>query len=149
RLASGGPAMIRQLLILCVLSAGQICTAQSEDSTIPRSIDLQQAVKLSLEHNHNVRISSLKVEEQKHAKEVARSAYLPSLKNRSTFAHATDTQFIAIPPGSLGAIANNPIPSKTLIVNQGALNFALSDTELVQPLTELFKIRAANDIARA
>src|SRR5262249_26419998 len=38
---------------------------------------------------------------------------------------------------------------KTLVVNQGALNFALSDTELVQPLTELFKIRAANDIARA
>jgi outer membrane protein TolC len=112
-------------------------------------MNLQQAVELALKHNHNVRISSLKVEEDQHAKEVARSAYFPVLKNQSTFAHATDTQFVAIPPGSLGTVGGSKIPSQTLVVNQGALNFALSDTELTQPLTELFKIKAANDVGRA
>jgi len=96
---------IRPLLILTVLSAGQMCAvAQREDSSVPRTINLHQAVTMALQHNHDVRISSLKVEEGEHAKEVARSAYLPVLKNNSTFAHATDTEFIGIPAGSLGTV---------------------------------------------
>jgi outer membrane protein TolC len=139
---------IRPLLIFTVLSAGQICAvAQRDDSA--RIMNLQHAVELALEHNHDVRISSLKAEEDEHAKEVARSAYFPDLKNNSAFAHATDTQFIGIPAGALGRVDGSRIPSRTLILNQGAEDFALSDTELGQPLTELFKIKAANDIARA
>jgi len=38
---------------------------------------------------------------------------------------------------------------QTVVLNQGALNYALSSTELDQPLSELFKIKAANDVARA
>jgi outer membrane protein TolC len=141
---------IQPLLIFGVLSAGQICAvAQNESSSVPGTMNLQQAVKLAMEHNHEVRISSLKVEENKHAKEVARSAYLPVLNNHSTFAHATDTQLIGIPTGALGTVGGSTIPSHTLIVNQGALDYALSDTNLTQPLTELFKIKAANDVARA
>jgi outer membrane protein TolC len=141
---------IRPLLILTVLSAGPICAvAQREDSTVPRALNLQQAVQLALEHNHEVRISSLKVEEDLHAKEVARSAYLPDLNNKSTFAHATDTEFIGIPAGSLGTVGSSSLPLQTVVLNQGALNYALSSTELDQPLTDLFKIKAANDIARA
>jgi outer membrane protein TolC len=141
---------IRPLLILIVLSAGQLCAvAQREEPSVPRTVSLQQAVEMALEHNHDVRLSSLKIEEDKHAKEVARSAYLPVLNNHSTFAHATDTQFIGIPAGVLGTVGGTAIPLRTLILNQGALNYALSDTNLTQPLTELFKIKAANDVARA
>ena len=141
---------MRSVLLLGVLSAGQIfAAAQNEDLSAPRAMSLQQAVTMALEHNHNVRIASLKVEEDEHAKEVARSAYLPVLNNHSTFAHATDTQFIGISTGALGTVGGTGIPSHTLILNQGALNFAVSDTELGQPLTELFKIKAANDVARA
>ena len=141
---------IRPLLILIVLSAGQLCAvAQREESSVPRTVSLQQAVEMALEHNHDVRLSSLKIEEDKYAKEVARSAYLPVLNNHSTFAHATDTQFIGIPAGALGTVGSSAIPSHTLILNQGALSYTLSDTNLTQPLTELFKIKAANDVARA
>jgi outer membrane protein TolC len=142
--------IIRPLLLLSVLSAGQICAvAQKEDDPVPRALNLQQAVELALKHNHDVRISSLKVEEEEHAKQVARSAYLPVLKNNSTFAHATDTEFIGIGAGSLGTVGGSALPSKTIVLNQGALNYALSSTELDQPLTDLFKIKAANDVARA
>ena len=141
---------IRLLLILSALSAGQVCpVAQSEGPSAPRAMTLQQAVDLALQHNHQVRISAFKVEEEENSVRVARSAYLPALSNHSTFAHATDSQFIGIPAGALGTVGGNPLPSRTLVVNQGALNFTLSDTSLTQPLTELFKIKAANDVARA
>jgi len=85
----------RPLLVFSVLSAGQIlAVAQREDLPVPRTMNLQQAVGLALEHNHDVRISSLKVEEDEHAKELARSAYLPVLRNDTSFNHVADTQFI-------------------------------------------------------
>src|SRR5215469_8195791 len=140
---------IRPLLIFSVLSAGQIyAVAQRENSSVPR-MNLQQAVELALEHNHDVRISSLKVQEDEHAREVARSAYFPVLRNDTAFLHVTDTQFIEIPAGSLGSVGTKPIPPRDHVLNQGGLDIFTSGTGLTQPLTELFKIKAANDAARA
>jgi len=141
---------MRPLLIFGVLSAGQIyAVAQRQESSVALSMNLQQAVELALEHNHDVRISSLKVQEDEHAREVARSAYFPVLRNDTAFLHVTDTQFIEIPAGSLGSAGRNPIPPRDHILNQGGLDIFTSGTGLTQPLTELFKIKAANDVARA
>jgi outer membrane protein TolC len=122
---------------------------QQEGSTTSRTIGLHEAVELALKHNHVVRIAVLHVEEEQHAKEVARSAYLPTIRNDSAFAHATDTQFIGIPAGGLGVVGNSPIPGRLLTLSQGDKNFIVSGTGLTQPLTELFKIRSGNDVARA
>ncbi len=70
--------------------------------------------------------------------------------NESRVFAVTDTQFIAIPAGGLGAPGGSPIPSRSLILNQGGQTFVTSGTGLVQPLTQLFsRVRPANDIARA
>jgi len=119
--------------------------AQQPQSNAPRRLNLHEAVELALRHNHVVRIAALHVEEEQHAKEVARSAYLPTIRNDSAFVHATDTQFIAIPAGAFG----NGIPARQFNINQGDKNFISSGTGLTQPLTELFKIKAGNDVARA
>jgi len=141
---------IRQVLIFGILSAGQIfAVAQNDNSSVPHTVNLQRAVELALEHNHDVRISSLKVEEDEHAKEIARSAYLPVLRNNTSFNHVTDTQFIEITAGSLGSVGPTPIPPRNYILNQGGRNIFISGTSLTQPLTELFKIKARNDAARA
>jgi outer membrane protein TolC len=123
--------------------------AQQPGSNVPRRLNLQEAVELALKHNHSVRVAALHVEEEQHAKEVARSAYMPTIRNDSAFAHATDTQFIGFPAGSLGTVGNSAIPSRSLIISQGEKNFIVSGTGLTQPLTELFKIKAGNDVARA
>jgi outer membrane protein TolC len=123
--------------------------AQQPGSNVPRRLNLHEAVELALKHNHSVRIAALHVQEEQHAKEVARSAYLPTIRNDSEFAHLTDTQFIGFPAGSLGVVANSAIPPQQVTINQGELNFIASGTGLTQPLTELFKIRAGNDVARA
>ena len=120
-------------------------TGQQTGAHQPLKITLKEAVELALKHNHAVRIASFHVEEQQHAKEVARSGYLPLLRNDSFFFHVTDTQFIELPAGALGG----GIPSVSTIVNQGGRTFATSGTGLTQPVTQLFKVRAANDVARA
>jgi len=141
---------VRPLFVFSVLLAGQtLSVAQKEDLSVPHTMNLQQAVELALEHNHDVRISSLKVEEDEHAKEIARSAYLPVLRNDTSFNHVTDTQFIQINAGSFGSIGPTPIPPRDYILNQGGRNIFISGTSLTEPLTELFKIKAENDAARA
>jgi outer membrane protein TolC len=89
------------------------------------------------------------VEESQHAKDAARSSYFPNLRNDTITAHLSDTQFIAIPQGKLGTVAGTPIPEQTAVINQGALSFVTSGTQLSQPLLELWKVRSANDVAAA
>ena len=133
------------LLTIITLALIPLLRAQEAGSAGPRHLKLDEAVQLALKHNHMVKIASLKVEEQQHAKEIARSAYLPALRNDTSFAHVTDTQFIEIPAGSLGS----GIPTQNQILNQGGRNIFISGTGLTQPLTEIFKIKAANDAASA
>lgn len=135
--------------VVSVLSLATFTLAQQPESNAPRRLNLHEAVELALRHNHVVRIAELHVDEEQHAKEVARSAYLPTIRNSSSFGHLTDTQFIAIPAGAFGTVGGNTIPARQFNINQGALNFTTSGTGLTQPLTELFKIRAGNDVARA
>jgi len=137
-------------LIAAALFIGAVLVqGQRIDSAAPRTINLHEAVDLALKHNHTVRIATLHVEQEQHAKEVARSAYWPTIRNDSTFAHLTDTQFIAIPAGAFGRVGGNAIPPSQLNINQGGLNFIGSGTGLTQPLTELLKIKAGNQAARA
>jgi outer membrane protein TolC len=115
----------------------------------PRHIGLHEAVQLALRHNHNIHIAGYRVEEHQHAKEVAKSAYFPTIRNESTFVHLTDTQLIQIQAGSLGTVAGNPVPSATATINQGGRDLTTSGTQLTQPLTTLLKIRPMNDMAQA
>jgi outer membrane protein TolC len=140
---------LRTVLVAALFTGATLVQGQQTDSTAPRTINLHEAVDLALKHNHVVRLAALRVEEEQHAKELARSAYLPTIRNESTFAHLTDTQFIAIPTGAFGIIGGNAFPPRSLTLNQGERNFITSGTGLTQPLTELFKIKAGNDVARA
>jgi outer membrane protein TolC len=140
------------LWLVFSLSISIAATARGQDSSAgsgPRPITLQEAVQLALRHNHIVRIAGFQVEEKKHAKDVARSSYFPTLRNDSSVVNVTDTQFVAIPAGSLGSPANSPVPSRTVVLNQGGNTFTTSGTQLTQPLTQFLKFKPQNDIALA
>jgi outer membrane protein TolC len=140
-----------RLLLACLLFFVASTFAQTpEHPAASRHISLQEAVQLALKHNHVARIAELQVEEKQHAKDVARSAYFPTVRNESRVFNVTDTQFIEIGAGSLGTVAGTPIPERSVILNQGGKTFVTSGTGLVQPLTPLFtKVKPANDAARA
>src|SRR5258708_33097978 len=114
-----------------------------------RHVTLHEAVQLALQHNHSVRIAALKVTEKQHAKDVAKSAYYPLLRNDTSVVTVTDTQFIAIPAGSLSGSGNVSVPDKTVVINQGGKTFSTSGTSLTQPLTGYLKSRPLNDMAAA
>ena len=139
----------RATALVSVFSLLAFAWAQQPESNVPRHLNLHEAVELALRHNHVVRIAALHVEEEQHSQEVARSAYLPKIRNDSFFAHATDTQFIAIPTGAFGTVGGTAIPQRSFTINQGDKDFISSGTGLMQPFTELFKIKAGNDVARA
>jgi len=144
--------MNRRAMLLCILFVlvrGAPLFAQETKLVTPRRITLEEAVQLALKHNHVVRIAGLKVEEKEHTKDIARSAYFPILRNDSNLAQVTDTQFIGIPAGTLGTVSGTTIPKRTTILNQGGHTFITSGTQLTQPLTDLWKIKPANDIATA
>jgi outer membrane protein TolC len=135
---------------LLFLASLTFARAQDQAATSPRHLTLQEAVQLALKHNHVVRIAGLRVEEMQHAKEKAKSAYFPTIKNESRVFTLTDTQFIQIPGGSLGTVAGTPIPNSSVILNQGGLTIVTSGTGLVQPLTQLFtRVKPQNEAASA
>ena len=144
--------MMRRTALFCTLFsltyAGGL-SAQETKQPEPRRITLEQAVQLALKHNHVVRIAAYGVQEKEHTKEIARSAYFPILRNDSVLAHLTDTQFIGIPVGGLGTVGGTPIPPQSTILNQGGLTIVTSGTSLTQPLSELWKVKSANDVAVA
>jgi outer membrane protein TolC len=140
-----------RIAVLWVLSAivASPIAAQDVKPDAPRHISLDEAVQFALKHNHYVRIAAYRVEQSEHSKEAARSSFFFTLRNESNLAHLTDTQFIAIPEGSLGTAGGTPIPERTAVLNQGGLTFVTSGTQLTQPVIELWKVRSANDVAAA
>ena len=144
--------MTKGTVILCaflyLMCAGSL-PGQEAKPAVPRHITLEEAVQLALKHNHYVRIAGYTVAEKEHAKDAARSGYYPLLHNDSMLAQLTDTQFIGLPEGSLGYVSGTPIPNRSVIINQGTTTIVTSGTQLTQPLSELWKVRSANDEAKA
>jgi outer membrane protein len=141
---------VRPSILVLLLSAGTgSALAQTTEMPAARRITLREAVDLALARNHAVRLARLSVDQKDHAKDVAKSYYFPQVRNETTLVHLTDTQLIEIPAGGLGVVGVAPVPPQTLILNQGGVSAATNGTGVVQPLTQLFRVRAANDVARA
>jgi outer membrane protein TolC len=136
------------LFTLLLSAAASTAFAQQPETPIARRLTLREAVDLALARNHVVRLAKLSVDEKDLAKEVARSAYFPSIRNDTSVVRLTDTQLIAIPAGAFG-VSPILVPPQTLIVNQGGVSAATNGTGVVQPLTQLLRVKAANDVARA
>ena len=141
--------MVRASIVAVLSFASTNAVAQPSEMPATRRITLSEAVGLALAHNHEVRLAKLSVTEKEHVKEIARSAYFPSVRNDTMVVQVTDTQLIQIPAGGLGVVGHDRIPPQPLTINQGGLRSVSNGTSVVQPLTQLFRVKAANDVARA
>src|SRR5262249_19141911 len=72
----------------------------------------------------------------------------PQVTNETNLVRLSDTQLIEIPAGALG-VGLTPIPPQALILNQGSVSAVTNGTGVVQPLTQLLRVKAYNDVARA
>ena len=115
-----------------------------------RKITLQEAVDLALHQNTALKIARARVREDRQKEVTARADYFPQLSNSSNLMGVSDRELVTIPAGSLGSIPQlGPFPAQNLALDQGSPTVILSNTTLGQPLTQLFKIHAANDVATA
>ena len=114
-----------------------------------RHITLTEAVHLALSQNRALRIARLKVVENQQKKAGEHAAYFPRITNQSNVLHVTELQSIGIPTGALGVAGGSLVPAQNVQIPQGQNTFVSSGTQISQPLTQLIRIHAANQIAAA
>lgn len=114
-----------------------------------RQLTLTEAVQLAISQNRSLKIARLKVVENKEKKAGEHSSYFPKITNQSNMLHVTELQNIGIPAGALGIVGGSLVPSQGVTLPQGQNTFFTSGTQLSQPLTQLIRIHAANQMAAA
>ncbi len=114
------------------------------------SLTLPSAVAMALQHNRHLMLARDYVREAELQKRIAESHFYPILKNQSAVLHITQLEGVTIPAGALGqSAATGLLPTDTLRIDQGASTTYTSGTELAQPMTQLFRIRAGVQAAEA
>jgi len=115
-----------------------------------KRLTMADAVDLALQQNRVVKIARLQVQEDQQKKARARSMYYPTLKNESNLLHISELQNLLIPTASFGTIPGVvALPPRDIVIDQGKQTLLTSGTSLVQPLTQLLRIKQENKIAQA
>jgi outer membrane protein TolC len=112
-------------------------------------LTLPAAVQMALQHNRHIMLAHLAVTDSEAQKKLAESHYYPILKNQSAVLHITELEGVKIPAGAIGQTTTGLLPAETLTIGQGGATSYTSGTELAQPLTQMFKIRAGVKAADA
>jgi outer membrane protein TolC len=121
------------------------CPASAADS---RQLTLQEAIRLAVGQNRDLKITRLKIVESEQKKAEAKSNYFPQIKNESEVSHLTALENLDIPAGAFGLVPNaGLVPSHDVLIGQGSQTLVTSGTTLSQPLTQLIRIRQSNRIA--
>jgi multidrug efflux pump subunit AcrB/outer membrane protein TolC len=144
--ASKNGVAVTVAVALCILLvAGRDASAEP----VKHSLTISQAVELALQQNSGLKIARSKVTERDQKIVSTRSQYFPQLSNNTKLMAFSDKQEITIGAGSLGNVSGSPFPNQDVKIRQGDSTILYSETTLAQPTTQLLKIGAANDIARA
>ena len=140
--------LINPLRILAIGGLG-VFSAVPQNAADVRPLTLTEAVHLAISQNRLLKIARLKVTETEQRKAGERSSYFPKITNQSNVLHVTELQNIGIPAGALGTSGETLIPAQGVSLPQGQKTFFSSGTQISQPLTQLIRIHAANQIATA
>jgi outer membrane protein TolC len=142
--------MIRSKFLRAIVTVGVFflcatCTLPGEG----RRLTITEAVRLAVQQNRTLKIARLKIQENEHRKEGARSDYFPTITNQSNALHISELQNLSIPPGAFGTATGVLIPNANTTLPQGKLTIVSSGTMIAQPLTQLLRIHQENRIAAA
>jgi len=147
-------------LVLLALAASS-CQAQTAAISAPAqtavtsapaqtTVTLEESLQMAMSKNSNVRMAEQKVKAANAKVIQARSNYFPTGSNETTAMHAGDTDFLTIPAGSLGTYAaTGPLPGKNVKILVGKQDVTISQTTVVQPVTQVFKIHSGVSVAEA
>jgi multidrug efflux pump subunit AcrB/outer membrane protein TolC len=151
---AGQPALAgMHMSVLGVLLAGALALAAPASTSMAQEVGarltLDDAVAIALENNGAVRVARSRVDEATQRTKSAGRAFLPTLSATFQAQATTAHQTIVFERGALGESSGGPIPSEEVRLEQGGQTTQFGTLTLAQPLTQIVKIRAARDIARA
>jgi outer membrane protein TolC len=135
----------------CLLPANAQAPSVESVGTRPAvQLTLSKAVEMGMQHNRHLMLAKLAVDESREKRAIAQAPYYPHITNESNALYLTDLEGVVIPAGAFGDLATTGlIPNHTLTIGQGAQEAFTSGTGLVQPITQIFKIRAGSKAAEA
>ena len=115
-----------------------------------KRLTMAEAVDLALKQNRALKIARLQIREYQEKKASAKSTYFPTLRNETIVHHITELQNIDIPAASFGRIPGVGVfPPRDISLGQGKRTLVGSGTSLIQPLTQLLRIRQENKVVQA
>jgi outer membrane protein TolC len=119
-------------------------------STTAMPLTLSSAIAMAIRHNRQLTLAHDAVLDSEQQKRIAESYFYPVLTNQSAVLHVTHLEGVTIPAGAFGASGSAGIvPPENITIDQGGDTSYTSGTELAQPITQLFKIRAGVKAADA
>jgi outer membrane protein TolC len=152
-----GRRLLAVSMVSVVLVSPLVLLAQQSKAAAPAEVasaatmrlTLPRAVEMALAHNRHIELAHLAVTDSEAQKRLAESHFYPTIKNQSAVLHITELEGVRIPTGAIGETPTGLLPAETLIIGQGADTTYTSGTELAQPITQIFKIRAGVKAADA
>jgi outer membrane protein TolC len=133
----------------CLLPADAQVPSMDDAGARPTvQLTLSKAVEMGMQHNRHLTLARLAADESREKRAIAQAPYYPHIANESSALYLTDLEGVTIPAGAFGDVASTGlIPNHTLSIGQGAQEAFTSGTGLVQPITQIFKIRAGSKAA--
>jgi len=127
-----------------------LCVFAPSSQAQQRAIPLDEAIQMAVQKNANVKLAAQKAKEAEAKVVQTRAAYFPEVTNQTNAVHVGDREFVTIPQGALGTYtATGPLPGTNEKIPLGDQNFAVSQTTLAQPVTQMLKIHSAVNAAQA
>ncbi len=139
------PSLLAVLAL--IMAMGFIHPGKSLAET--RHLTLPDAVDIALHQNTVLKIAESKVRENNAKVSAARADYLPRLSNTSVYSGLTNKSLFTDPTGISERLPSAWVDAfdERLHLNRDSLFF--SSTALQQPLSQLLKVRKADQIAQA
>ena len=108
--------------------------------------NLDKLTEMALQNNHLLKITRLRVGENEEKVKEVQSKYLPQISINAGYLHVTDVPSINASKGSLGILPLSggikvPLPMQDLTIVQGEHDMSMAGVVLVQPVTQLTKIK--------
>lgn len=136
--------------VVTALALFLVPTHASAQTPAARQLTLQEAIEKALDRSAGVRIARAKLDEAQAKRRTARADYFPQLAADATWMKRNDQPLVNIPAGSLGNVPGlGPYPTHDATIGQGKTHLYIQNVTLSQPLTQLIKIRHANDAVSA
>jgi multidrug efflux pump subunit AcrB/outer membrane protein TolC len=151
---AAGTALVLAAFGLAMTIPPRVATAQATSATATTTpsvrLTVDDAVALALKQGYATRLANARVASAESHERGATADLLPQLSAAGNHLRTTGRTTIVVPHGALGNESSGaPLPSTDRRFDQGGAALTYTQLSLTQPVTQLWRIRQARQLASA